>query len=73
MQNVRVIGVDEETAERYGELFARLHAKGTPIPTNDIWIAATAIQHGLDLFTYDRHFRNVDGLTVGEAPADFGD
>ena len=43
---------------------------GVLVDTN-IWIAATAIQHGLALFTYDHHFRQVDGLAVGEAPADF--
>ncbi len=56
--------VDEETAEHYSSVLKRLKQKGTPIPTNDIWIAATALQHGLPLCTLDRHFAHVDGLLL---------
>ncbi|MCP4134020.1 MAG: type II toxin-antitoxin system VapC family toxin [bacterium] len=38
--------------------------KGKPIPTNDIWIAAVAFQHGLKLFTRDKHFKDVPGLIL---------
>ena len=59
---VEVLAVDPETADCYAEILARLRAQGTPIPTNDIWIAAAAFQHGLKLFTRDRHFQQVPGL-----------
>jgi predicted nucleic acid-binding protein len=42
-----------------------------PVPTNDIWIAATAIQHHLTLFTFDAHFARVPDLSVGRVPLDF--
>ena len=56
---VRVVPVDEETAERYAAIRDYLRKKGTPIPTNDLWIAASAAQHGLKLLCLDRHFKEV--------------
>lgn len=61
---VDAIALDEETAEFYAGIYWDLRKKGTPIPTNDIWIAASAMRHGLSLFTYDEHFDNVDGLIL---------
>lgn len=61
---VNVIILDEETAEFYAKIFWDLKKKGKPIPTNDIWIAASAMRHGLSLFTYDEHFNNIDGLIL---------
>ena len=55
---------DVETARNYGELKAFLRRKGRPIPDNDIWIAASAIQHSLSLVTRDNHFTNIDRLHV---------
>ena len=52
------------TARRYGELFSILRRQGTPIPTNDIWIAAQALEHGLTLDTRDSHFQHVPGLKL---------
>lgn len=69
---VEVVLVDESTAERYAGIFAALRRAGTPIPTNDMWIAASALQHNLRLFTFDAHFRGVPGLQIGTTPADFG-
>ncbi|MGE0487663.1 MAG: PIN domain-containing protein [Vulcanimicrobiota bacterium] len=46
----------------YGKLFAELRKNGTPIPTNDIWIAAAAAQAGAHLVTFDTDFRRVGGL-----------
>jgi predicted nucleic acid-binding protein len=51
--------VDEETSERYAVILDYLRRQGTPIPTNDLWIAATAMQHGLVLISSDRHFLKV--------------
>lgn len=61
---VDVVPLDVETAERYGEIFAHLRSAGTPIPTNDIWIAATAMQWGLRVHTTDPHFERVPQVTV---------
>jgi tRNA(fMet)-specific endonuclease VapC len=59
-----VLGTDNETARQYGKIAAQLARNGTPIPQNDIWIAAVAIQCGLPVATEDDHFRRVDGLSV---------
>lgn len=56
---VNLIEVDEQTAERYAVIFATLRAAGTSIPTHDLWIAASAMQHGLRLLTRDSHFQRV--------------
>lgn len=61
---VTLIQVDEETAEFYARLYWDLKKKGNPIPTNDLWVAASAMRHGLALFTYDEHFENIDGLIL---------
>jgi predicted nucleic acid-binding protein len=51
-----------EVARRYGQIFARLRQAGTPIPTNDIWIAAATIDAGAQLLTFDSHFQQVQDL-----------
>jgi predicted nucleic acid-binding protein len=56
---VEVVQVDEETAERYAVIFDSLRRAGSPIPTNDIWIAANAMQYGSVLLTTDPHFHAV--------------
>ncbi|HUP50007.1 MAG TPA: type II toxin-antitoxin system VapC family toxin [Thermoanaerobaculia bacterium] len=61
---VTLLDVDEETAERYAVIFAALRAGGTPIPTNDVWIAASAMQHGLRLLTLDEHFTKVPQIIL---------
>ena len=61
---VQLIGIDEDTAEFYSEIQTALKKKGKPIPTNDIWIAAAALQYGLKLYTNDRHFKSVPGLVL---------
>lgn len=53
-----------ETARTYGHIKAALSAKGRPIPENDLWIAALAIQHDLTLLTRDSHFTQIDGLSL---------
>ena len=50
------------TADRFGMILASLKKKGRTIPTNDVWIAAHALESGADLASFDRHFRLVDGL-----------
>lgn len=56
---VDVLSVDEETAERYAVIRDYLRQQGRPIPANDLWIAASAAQHGLRLLTLDDHFKGV--------------
>lgn len=67
---VRVAAVDSTTGSWYARVFAALRRAGRPIPANDLWIAATALQNALPLFTYDRHFESVDGLAVVTRPED---
>ena len=59
--------VDEGTAEFYASILNNLRRAGTPIPTNDIWIAAIAFQHGYQLFSKDNHFTLIPGLTRSSA------
>ncbi len=61
---VHVIPIDEMTAEFYAQVYWNLKRKGNPIPTNDMWIAASTLQHGLALFTLDTHFNVIDGLML---------
>ncbi len=53
---VRVLLPDEDTTHHYARLFAQLRAQGTPIPTNDIWIAALVLRHDLLLYSRDEHY-----------------
>ena len=56
---VKIVELDEETAAYYAAILDSLRKQGTPIPTNDVWIAASAMQHGLRVLTCDRHFLNI--------------
>ena len=67
---VHILLVDDSTAAYYATIYRLLRNKGRPIPTNDMWIAASALQHGYALFSYDSHFEHVDGLLVGTTPTD---
>lgn len=60
---VQIANVTQNTARIYGELFAALRRAGTPIPTNDVWIAALAVEAGAELLTFDRDFDSVRGLS----------
>lgn len=62
--NVDVLLPDNETARFYARVFQGLRRQGTPIPTNDIWIAALALQHDLVLDTSDKHFIYVPNLSI---------
>lgn len=59
---VTVVAMTLTTADRYSRIAAALKAKGRPLPSNDIWIAAHAQETGADLVSYDEHFEQVDGL-----------
>lgn len=60
--NSTVLACDVETARQYGEIKNKLRLKGRPLPENDIWIAALALQHELILVTRDSHFQEVESL-----------
>jgi predicted nucleic acid-binding protein len=59
-----LLSIGHETAQRYAAIRHELKASGTPIPTNDLWIAALARHHRMPLVTRDGHFRVVQGLRV---------
>lgn len=56
------VPVTRASAERFALVWSGLRAKGKPIPTNDVWIAAHAMETGAELISFDRHFEEVDGL-----------
>lgn len=53
---VHLLAPDEQTTHEYAKLMAQLRSQGTPIPINDVWIAALVVQHNLVLFDRDKHF-----------------
>jgi len=59
---VSLLSVTMVTADRFARIAAALRRKGRPLPTNDIWIAAHAMESGADLVSFDSHFAEVDGL-----------
>jgi tRNA(fMet)-specific endonuclease VapC len=67
---VEVLSVDSETSRHYAEIVAELRRAGTPVPTNDIWIAAIAAHSGTTVLTCDNHFERitrVGSIVVGGA------
>ncbi|MHC1729999.1 MAG: type II toxin-antitoxin system VapC family toxin [Syntrophobacteraceae bacterium] len=56
---VHILDVDQMASYHYAEAVVELRRAGTPIPTNDIWIAAIAIREGAVVITYDCHFKNI--------------
>jgi predicted nucleic acid-binding protein len=56
---VEEIRVDHEIARLYGEIVVSLRRAGTPLPTNDIWVAASTARAGATLLTFDAHFAHV--------------
>lgn len=61
---VSVLFADEGTCHQYARIFAQLRAQGTPIPTNDMWLAALVIQHDLCLYSRDAHFKCLPQVPV---------
>ena len=61
-RGVEIISLSEITADRYSRIAAYLKKKGTPIPSNDIWIAAQTMETGAELVTMDRYFEKINGL-----------
>jgi tRNA(fMet)-specific endonuclease VapC len=57
-----IVPITDSTAEWYAEVKRALRRKGSPIPLNDVWIAASCMEHGARLLTFDAHFAEIDGL-----------
>ena len=68
---VEVLPITAQTADSYALVYVGLRRKGQPIPTNDLWIAASALEHGAALLTRDGHFAQIDGLRCGHRLEDF--
>lgn len=63
-QNTNLLPIDASTAEQFVSIKLSLFAQGRPIPENDIWIAAAALQFQLPLYTSDKHFSYINGLNL---------
>lgn len=61
---VSVAILTEQTALVYAEIYTSLKRKGSPIPLNDVWIAAAALEQGAILMSEDAHFRQIEGLLL---------
>ena len=59
---VTLLPVGLVTADRFGRIASALRRKRRPLPTNDVWIAAQAMESGSELLSFDRHFAEIDGL-----------
>jgi tRNA(fMet)-specific endonuclease VapC len=59
---VELVQIGRITSDRYSRLAAQLKRQGTPVPTNDLWIAAQTMEHGAELITSDQHFEKINGL-----------
>jgi len=59
---VKLVQIGKITSDRFSRIAAQLKRQGTPIPTNDIWIAAQSMEHGAELITSDQHFERINGL-----------
>jgi tRNA(fMet)-specific endonuclease VapC len=70
-ERVHQLVIDAETASQYAVVYRELRRHGRPIPTNDMWIAASALQHGFAVFSDEKHCYEVPGLHVGTRLDDF--
>jgi len=61
-KTVKILDATMETAEIFGDLKEKLKKNGSPIPINDVWISAHALETSSVLITYDAHFQNITGL-----------
>lgn len=68
---VEVLPITAMTADSYALVYAGLRRRGQPIPTNDLWIAASALEHGAAVLTRDAHFAQIDSLRCGQRLDDF--
>lgn len=64
LPSVQSVPLTEKTAEFFALVIHELKKAGTPVPTNDIWIAACAMEHGCAVATFDNHFKKISGLLL---------
>lgn len=69
---VLFLTINAQTAKEYSKIYKNLRQQGTPIPTNDMWIAAIANQLDMAVFTHDTHFTKIDGLQIVQSVLDLG-
>lgn len=62
IRDIGILDITEETTRHYADIHLELRTAGTPIPTNDLWIAAVCRQHRLSILSRDRHFDAIAGL-----------
>lgn len=67
---VNIISLTSDTANYYSKIYSALKNKGKPIPTNDLWIAAHALENGFAICTDDQHFKAIDGILATNKPED---
>jgi tRNA(fMet)-specific endonuclease VapC len=67
---VIVYPITLDTSHFFSQIYCSLKSKGKPIPTNDMWIAAQALEHGCVICTHDKHFGFVEGLISGNSITD---
>lgn len=63
-EGVRVLFADDQTTHHYAAVYSQLRKQGTPIPTNDMWLAALVLQHNLVLHARDKHFDHLPQIFV---------
>lgn len=67
---IKIYPITLDTSHFFSQIFCALKSKGKPIPTNDMWIASQALEHGCVVCTYDQHFSFIDGLISGSNVTD---
>ena len=67
---IKTYPITSDTAQFFSQIYSCLKRKGKPIPTNDMWIAAQALEHGFFVCTYDKHFHEIEGLIIVNTVAD---
>ncbi len=68
-ETVHILPSTQHTAAVFGEIKYNLKTAGTPLPINDVWIAAHAVEAGAYLITFDKHYLKVPGLLLWSHPA----
>jgi len=63
-KRVITLNIDTRTSEYFAKIYKILRKNGTPIPTNDMWIAAIAMQYDFAIFSFDKHFINLSGIKL---------
>lgn len=62
---IKIFSITHDTANFYSQIYSSLRKKGKPIPTNDMWIAAQALENGCTLCSFDKYFETIEGLILG--------